>query len=362
MNSPTVITDPAQIDKHWLETALRRAGALNDGGIQSIELGVRQRHAWSRIVPITVRYTRGSTGQRPEHLLLKLCSGEGGVFGPAEVMYYTRDYAGLVGGPVARCFDAAFEGAPRRYHVLLEDLSATHFNADHVTPDERYAMALAEAFAALHAHRWGEQRLRAIGLAPPAFEDFARYVAHVRQGLEPMLASVGRRLGARWSARLRDLVARLPARYAERACDLRGITQIHGDANPGNILVPRDGAGRIVLIDRQPFDWSLTHWLGASDIVYAIVLWWEPATRRRLEVPMLKRYHGALRERGIVDWPWDLLWDDYRLCIAEALMVAIEWQVLEADRERMRWLWERELQWATTAFDELGCEALWDPG
>jgi thiamine kinase-like enzyme len=354
-----LITDPQQIDAAWLDAVLRRAGTLRNGGVVAIEVDASTKHAWSRIVPISVRYAEGSTGELHERLLLKLCSAEGGVFGPSELHYYTRDYVGLAGAPLARCFDAAYEDSPRRYHLLLEDLSATHTNANSLTPDEGYAHALADALAALHAHCWGADRLREIDLEMPGRADFERYIGHVGQGLEPMLTLIGHEIGPAWVARLRSLVAQLAHRFAQRARDLRGITQIHGDLNPGNILAPRGGSGRIVLIDRQPFDWSLTHWLGVSDLAYAMVLWWCTDLRRRFEMPALKRYHAALHQKGITDYAWNQLLDDYRLCVVEALMVAVEWGVLESDRERMRWLWTQEMRKAMAAFEDLGCEALW---
>jgi hypothetical protein len=53
------------------------------------------------------------------------------------------------------------------------------------------------------------------------------------------------------------------------------------------------------IIDRQPFDWSLTTWLGAYDLAYAMVLDWPTELRRRWEMPVLQRYHAHLLERGV---------------------------------------------------------------
>jgi thiamine kinase-like enzyme len=134
---------------------------------------------------------------------------------------------------------------------------------------------------------------------------------------------------------------------------------VHGDVNPGNILAPRAEPGRIYLIDRQPFDWSLIAWLGVSDLAYLLCSFWPEETRRRFELPILRHYHAALAARGVAGYSWERLWDDYRLCAVQSVYVAVEWCVLAEDRERMRWLWTLELRRAMAAFAELRCRELW---
>jgi hypothetical protein len=355
-----VITDPEQADAAWLERALRRGGALRDGGVATVQLEPGRGRAWSRMTGIRVGYREGSTGPRPERLLLKLCGAEGGVFGPSEVWYYTRDYIGLPNSPVPRCFDAAYEESPRRYHLLLEDLSATHANCDDREPTASYGESLAGALATLHLHRWGAASLGKIGLEMPGAGDFSRYLAHVGAGLEPLIALTAGEIDPAWPGRLRTIFARLAERYAARAADPRGITQTHGDPNPGNILAPHAGDRPIYLIDRQPFDWSLTRWLGASDFIYAMVLYWDTTTRRRLEMPTLRHYHALLLAGGITDYTFDHLIRDYRLCIVEAIAAAVEWCVLAEDRQRMRWLWSLQLERGLAAYEDLKCAEIWE--
>lgn len=355
-----LITDPRQIDAAWVESALRRSGALSGGSVAEIRIDHDPRRMWSRITRIAVSYSKDASGERPGHLLLKLCGAEGGAFGPAEVRYYTSDYAGLVDAPIPRCHDALYVEKPRRYHLLLADLSSTHENFDHRHVTEGHALALATALATLHAHRWGAERLGAIGLTPPDRGDFVRYVDHVARGLEPLLALTDGEIDRSWGPRLRTIFSRLADRYAERASDRQTITQTHGDINPGNILVPINGETPLYLIDRQPFDWSLTNWLGASDLVLAMIPWWEPSIRRRFESATLRAYHQALATRGVADYPFDQLMEDYRLCIVESIALAVEWCALQEDREPMRWLWNRELHRALAAYDDHRCHEMWE--
>lgn len=338
-----VLTGPESIDAGWVETALRRARAIERGAVAALDLEPMRERAWSRIVRLGVRYRARSTGELPTRLLLKLCGGDD-AFGRSEVDYYLRDYADAPDAPLVRCFDAAYDATSRHYHLLLEDLSASHTNGDAVESDEAFADALADSAAALHAHRWGEARLRDIGGSMPSGDDVKAYVDHIAPGLEPLLAHAGSALTDDQATRLRALFATLAERFIERCRDPRGFTLVHGDLNPGNLLVPRERAGPVLFIDRQPFDWSLTRWLGAGDLAYAMLPWWDVARRRRLETRVLDRYHAGLLARGVADYPRERLQADYRLCVAMALAVPVEWCVLESDRERMRWLWSLQLE------------------
>lgn len=303
-----------------------------------------------------MRYRPGTAGvgaTPPTALLLKRCGAESGEFGRSEVDYYRRDYLGAADAPLVRCFDAAFAEHPRRYHLLLEDLSASHGTGDDTPPDLHFGAALADSLAGLHAHRWGKQRLALIGRAVAGPADIDRYLAHITPGLAPLTALAGAALPAAWAARLPGLVASLAEIFKARARDAQGMTLVHGDLNPGNLLVPRDRRGPVLLIDRQPFDWSLTAWLGVGDLAGAMVPWWDSALRHHLQAPVLARYHAGLLARGVRGYPWAQLQADWRLGVLMGLLTAVEWCVLPADRERMRWLWTQQLQRALAALDDL---------
>jgi hypothetical protein len=107
--------------------------------------------------------------------------------GPSEVQYYARDYVGLYWAPIPTCYDIAYAAARRWYHILMDDLSATHRDNRKATPTLAYGQAVADALAALHAYRWGDGRLREIGAAVPGVGEIDRYMAHIAPGLAPIL-------------------------------------------------------------------------------------------------------------------------------------------------------------------------------
>ena len=352
----SVMTDAGQVTAAWLTEALRRSGALTAGAVAAVEVKAEE-STWSSSVRLRPTYTPDVAGRLPTALFLKLCNGAGFI-GQSEVDYYTRDYVGLTDAPLVTCYDAQYDPASGAYHILLDDLSPTHQATWDVTPTLAYGQALARGLARLHAYRWTPEQRAAIGAAMPDAAKLGRYVEVARAGLEPMLADVAGDIEPRWATLWRDVFDWHPPRMVERARNPAGFTVVHGDANPGNILAPIQGEAQIYLVDRQPFDWSLTVWLGASDLTYMMVTYWETEVRRALEMDVLREYHEELGRRGVSDYTWDELLADYRLCVAQAIYVPTEWCSTEQGRREMKWVWWRELQRAMAAFDDWRCYQL----
>lgn len=352
----SVITDPTQITPEYLTMALQRSGALVAGSVDhvSTEAGGR---TWSKIARLQPQYSANAQGSMPSALLLKLCAG---TFGRSEIDYLTRDYVHVADAPLPRCYDAQFDETIPAYHLLMDDLSATHssgWERELVLED---ALALGEAVAALHAPYWHVEQRREHGNTEGSAAEFERYLAHTLPGLEPLIEHTQNDISDEQRAIVRTVFNRHPTVMRERIRDPRGLTLIHGDLNPGNILRPQEGARPVYLIDRQPFDWSLLVWLGVSDLAYAIVHWWPTEQRRAWEQPLLRRYYEALTERGVRDYSWEQLWHDYRLTAIQSFYVAVEWCVLPEDRTNVRWVWFPQLQKALAAYEDLHCAELLD--
>jgi thiamine kinase-like enzyme len=356
MMTQDIIISPDQITPAWLTAALNQSGLPVT--VNHVQVEANQ-STNARMVRLHPTYSADSPPAAPPDLLLKICAGDDNSFGRSEVDYYTRDYLHLPNAPIPRCYHAAYSAEPRRYHLLLQDLSASHQPAWDQTPTLPYALALAEAIATLHAHWWSAERLAAGNHPLPDEATLGRYLANIRPGLEPLIAEMGAALEPYQSQSLRDIFTHHPALMSQRALDPNGQTLIHGDPNPGNILTPKHGSGRVYLIDRQPFDWSLTTWLAVSDLAYVIVHWWQPEHRRQFQFPMLRHYHQQLPQHGITGYSWEQLVQDYKLAAVQSIYVAVAWCVDERERTTMRWVWQPQLEKALTAFFDLDCPTLW---
>jgi len=341
-----IISHVEQLTPDWLTHALITSGALTQGAVESFEVDAG-RGNWSANARLKVRYTAGARGQRPERLFLKMVRADLGddFFGASEVNYYTRDYVGVAGAPLLRCYSAAYSEAERRYYLLLEDVTETHVEAAAKTPTREYGLALAEGLAALHAHHWA---------TPPQHSaaHILKFAQMAERGLGHVLQNHAAALQPHWPGLLKAFFAQHPQKMIERARDASGFTLIHGDVGHNNILVPRAGTRPIYLIDRQPFDWSLTTWLGVYDLAYALILDWEAAARRQLERPMLKHYHAHLLQRGVQGYAWEQLFDDYRLCAAMGIYIAVEY--CRGSGAELVNVWLPMLQRVLTACDDLG--------
>lgn len=347
------------VTKDWLTAVLSRNGALTRGSVTGFEVATG-RGNWSTNAGLTLRYSADAQGDRPTQLFLKIVNTdlEDESFGPSEIHYYTRDYVDVPDAPLIRCYAGAYSAEKHRYHLLLDDLSATHIQARLKTPTLAYGLALAEGLAALHARWWGAARLGEAGAPRHSAVHIRRFVDIAEPGMAHILARFTADLEPHWPALMRDLFANHPQAIVARNQDDNGFTLIHGDPGCTNILVPRDEDRPIFLIDRQPFDWSLTTWLGVYDLAYAMVLDWEVETRRRLEIPVLQHYHAHLQQRGIQGYTWERLWDDYRLCAAMTVYIATEY-CRGGVHERWIPIWLPMLQRALTVCDDLDCRALW---
>jgi hypothetical protein len=355
-----VITSVEQATPEWLTTVLSTSDALSAGRVIAVDVDAGH-GSWSSNARLRPHYSADAAGDCPASLFLKMVSidlGDGEHFGDSEVAYYIRDYVDVPDAPLVRCHDAAHSTAEDAYHLLLDDVSATHIEATGRPPTLPYALALADGLAAMHARWWGADRLAVAGQPIHDAAHILHFVDIAAPGVPHVVDHGKIELAAHWPDLIQRLIAQHPAAMIDRTRRSTGFTIIHGDPGCANILVPREGDRPIYLIDRQPFDWSLTTWIGVYDLVYAAILDWPIADRRRLEQPLLQRYHDQLLGHGVAGYTWDQLWTDYRLMIPMGVYIAVEYcrGGLNAKSEGV---WLPYLQRTLTACDDHDCVALW---
>lgn len=304
-----VIRDPEQLSADWLGRVLKQE-------VEILSITAASGN-WSSQWRIKARTDDG----RMLALRLKVCTGE--TFGRSEVDYYTRDYLGMPDPPLVKCLDAQHERGVG-YHLLLEDLAKTHVDHKLVAPGLSHGLAVAEALGRLHRHHWCSR---------PAPDHCAldRYLDEVRPGLQPMERVTGCRLRERFEAHEKV--------FRHRWSMPHGMSLLHGDLNPTNILAPIGRDAPVYFLDRQPFDWSLTYGVAASDLAYFMIPWWPEATTRDCEHAILRRWYEAL---DMPDYRWSQAQDDWRLSVEQCLNVPMEWCSKAATLESMQWLWHAQ--------------------
>lgn len=253
---------------------------------------------------------------------LKLCCG--GTFGGSEVDYYLRDYVDLTDAPLVTCYDACFE-AGIGYHLLLDDLSAEFRNRKAAPPTLEHGLALASAVARMHAHHWERG-------SPPTAAAWDVYFEHIYPGVERIEEATGRSFGPEFEAHSVQL--------RQRWSNPIGLTLLHGDINPTNVLSPKAAESPVYILDRQPFEWDITYGLAAYDLAYAIVPWWPYHVRTSYQDVILRRWFDHLDQPG---YTWEQARSDWDLSVEHCLHVPIKWCRDSGDLEQMRGLWEWQL-------------------
>lgn len=345
---------PAASADH-LTAVLRKAGVLGDGCVHEVEPENPRDTVLSHLVRLKLAYDGAASGA-PASLILKTARSDrldpSWVAGRHEVAFYNQLASRLPAGLVPRCFDAAWSADTNEWHLLLEDLTATHMIATvwPLPPTLQQCEIIVGSLARLHAEWWDNPGL---GVSVGTWLD----ADALEQGLRTFAGHLARfidRYGDRVPVERRQLYDRLieaAPRLRQRYLSHRNVTIAHGDAHVWNCLLPRDAESD----DARFFDWdSWSLDVGTGDLAYMIAMHWYPDRRRRFEEHLLDRYHRELLARGVEGYDRRALADDYRLSVLECIMTPV-WQ---AAKNIPPVIWWNNLERTFMAVDDLDCREL----
>lgn len=267
-------------------------------------------------------------------------------------MFY-RDIAPALQVPlVPRCYEAVEATDTSTWHLLLEDLTDSHFIATEwpLPPTFEQSETMVQTLAGIHAAWWDHPHFGvSIGswrspkgwdqLLLSLADQFTRFTDRYGAMMPPERRDLYRRL--------LDHAPHLLARYHSH----RNLTVIHGDAHPWNFFLPHSGAREtVLLLDWE--GWSID--TGADDLAYMMAMLWYPDRRRRMEQPLLDLYHVALLARGVSGYDRGALDDDYRL----STLWLITRPIAQAANNIPARVWWNNLERIFLAVDDLDCREL----
>jgi hypothetical protein len=355
----SLITHPEQVTPAWLTAKLVDRGVLQQGAVASVSIvtsTANQSHL-SHTAALAVAYTEEVHDPVPRHLFLKLSKPDvhPEIFAwcRREVRFYLSARQVATPLPLPRCYDAVYDEEAARSHILLDDVSATHFQVLRpIPPSPPYCVLLVNSLAQLHAQWWESTRL-ATDFGETC--DEAALQAN-RQRLEATLPHFLDFLGDALLPTQRRLYERILAsplleRRDQRCRTGHRVTLLHGDTHVGNCLLPRDPACQQVLW----IDWQL--WevnVATDDLAYFMAHQWSPARRAAFEQPLLRHYHERLTAAGVVNYDWHDCWRDYRESVILMTLVPIG-QFRRHQPPMVIWT---GLEHITAAFEDLQCEEL----
>ena len=339
MSNP-LITDTDQVTQEWLNSVLQINGHLPQGKITAFSKTI-SRPFESTTVWIKAAYDEKAL-PLPTAFLLKIV-GPNSPAGEKEIQFYSRYASALPRTIIAPCFDSAYDAAQGAYHLLIADLTATHYSIEReAPPTQSEAETMIDTLADLHSFWWdklpSEVEPIDTGLLNDQPFDFAGFVDFM-----------GERLSLERRKIYERIVTALPTLVRDRIHSGHGQTMVHDDAHPWNFMQPRDHIrDRAVLIDWQQWGRSI----GMHDVAKMITLFWYPDHRSKQEQATLRRYCARLSENGISGYSWDHCWQDYRLFTLRNMLVPL-WAWQWGHWAPHRWV---QMEKSLFAFYDLSCE------
>lgn len=343
---------PPVADTVHLTDALRAAGRLDTACVRGVALMAPPiRKLRSQTFRLRLDYDGRAEGA-PASVILKMGhlddAARPAYANPFEVSFYRDVAPSLPAGTVPRCFDVTEATETSAWHLLLEDLTETHFVATEwpLPPPTAHCGQIVQALARIHAAWWDDPRL---GVTVGRWRDEAIWVKEFSMALERFTERFGHLLPAERHELYQQLIDRAPALSARQHAR-HSMTVVHGDAHVWNFFLPHDGHETVRLLDWE--DWHI----GAptDDLAYMMAMLWYPDRRHRLEQPLLDHYHAALVACGIRGYDRETLAEDYRLSVLWLIARPI-WQARVGVGARVWW---NNLERIFLAVDDLGCRDL----
>jgi hypothetical protein len=357
MESLKVLSSLDGLTARWLTERLRAGGYLEKGRVVGIvKERVFSNNATSAV--FTIEYSAEVENDSPPKSLFVKIANPGVAWNRVEFDFYTRIVPEMqqkrpdVSWPFPYCYDAAFAEDGSSAHLILEDLSTTHVGADApLPPAPDQAVQVVDGLAAFHAYWWEDKRLGGeIGRRQTA-ASLEEMLVWARGNFERWSAYVGGRLSPQRRAILAEVVADWPARRKARILAGKGLTLVHRDTHPLNFLYSREsGEEQGKIVDWQ--SWRVDS--ATDDLAYMMACHWYPEYRRRLERPLVERYHQWLLEYGVNDYDWEMCWYDYRASVIRCLFFLVGgWH-----EKRPATMWWERLEKGLLAFNDLNCQTL----
>jgi hypothetical protein len=348
---------PRALSPAYLTDVLRRCGALGDGQVSEVTLESSSAKLVSRIIRVRLTYD-GHPNGAPDGLLLKTALIGGAIDAPdagrKEVAFYNEVATATLPGLLPRCFEASWDPEAKTWHLLLEDLTDSHFVVTvwPVPPTVEQCGRIVDTYARFHASWWNDPRLGAsIGTVLDA-ATLNAFLGALSGWFESFVDRLGDRLSPERLRLYERFIAAAPRLLAHDHSRLN-LTVVNGDAHVWNLLYPREpSSGDVRLIDWSA--WRID--TATDDLAYMMAVHWYPERRRRLEEPLLDRYHATLVAHGVTGYDRKALAEDYRLSVLWQLTTPV-WQ---AEHKLPPLIWWSHLERILLAVDDLGCRNFLD--
>jgi hypothetical protein len=265
----------------------------------------------------------------------------------SEVAFY-ETIAATVRIPLPTCYYSAIADEGARFVLLLSDLAPSTQGDQIAGCTPKAARSAVVALAGLHGPRWCDPEWSAVtGIVMSKPDDSsARGLGEItRIAIDKLLGALGSRL----TPACRDVLDSFPESVADWLL-LRPdrFSILHGDYRLDNIMFsPDEDQVHIV-------DWQTTAvGLPARDLSYFVATSLSPGQRREQERALVEAYHAALLAEGVAGYGIDSCFEDYRIGLLQAPMIAALGWAFSAATDRGDEMMIAMVERASTAINEL---------
>ena len=352
-----IITSEKDITPVLIEEILHKSKSLELVEVKEIKINKTLSTHVSNICFFQVKYSKESPKTAPNRFFLKIPKEGFPEMGKREVFFYNTIANQMDAIPVIPCYDAKFNEKTGRSHILLKDISKTHFQTEYPVPPtyincERHI----EGLANLHSLWWDDKRLEGLKRGDPKNINYEQNVKDQEKIVQNFLDFIGDRISKKKREILKstnEFAARKLNELIKEGFNIKkgkNLTLCHGDAHAWNAFYPKDSInGKFYL-----YDWQLVGVFNATlDLAYFMGLHWSPQRRKRLENVLLRKYHKLLEESGIANYPWEECYNDYRTSIVLLIYGVIirQWSTKNFPAT----VWWPHLERVLSAFEDLNC-------
>ena len=325
------LTNLKQLTPEWLTKQLGKNGHLLDGEVATISVAPLQKHHLS----LGLTYSAQKSETLPHKMILKWYAPEY-PHGINEGWFYQQIAPEMDTAQVPQCYDVGMDEETGQTHILLTDLSDTHFMP--VAPFDQLPQtsfkSVVEAYGQFHAFWWEDAQIfqddflkaKGFGVSHAAtsasvIQENDHYFRH--QVWSQWVEQHGGQLSRDQRMVCEKALSSWAALFSQRIRDNKGLTLIQGDAHLNNVLLPKHPMMQPVLIDWEGW----TRGIGIWDFTRMLMMCQLPADKRRsLEIELLSHYHTQLMALGVENYSLQNCHHDYRLCILANIPHALAWE------------------------------------
>lgn len=356
-----LITNEKEITPILIEEILHQTKSLEQVNVKEIKIDRTLSTFTSNIFFIRVNYSKESSKMAPKRLFLKISKIAAPESGKREVIFYNNIANHMKPIPLIPCYDAKYDEKTGRSHILLKDLTKTHFRTDYpIPPNNINCKRFIKGLAKIHAFWWDHELLEdfllKLGKKMDYWTNSLEYQKKIKDQeelVQNFLRFLGDKISKQSQITLSNSIEFAINWVWNSYKEGKNLTLVHSDAHTSNALYPKDDVnGKLYFCDWQSF----TIIKGTYDLAYFMGINWYPERRRRMEKALLIIYHETLVESGVTNYSWNECYNDYRSAIVVRLYYTVIWQWFT--QKTRAHLWWSYLERALRAFEDLKCHEL----